>query len=145
MASSLRHGLQALPQHCHAALICLGDMPSVDARTIKRLCAVWRPGLDYVRPVHADLPGHPVVVSRSLFSQLAALQGDRGAKAVLAKVSPERRRLIEAGPNCLSDIDTPAVLRRVARERRLRRGAGLAINRGDSQNQSEGVPGSFMV
>lgn len=115
MASSLRLGLRALPDSCAAALICLGDMPSIDARLIRRLRSAWHAGLDYARPIHAGTGGHPVLISRRLFAHIDQLRGDRGARAVFDQVPAARRRLIDAGPGVLADIDTPAALRQYAR------------------------------
>lgn len=117
MASSMQRGLGALPSHCDAALICLGDMPAIDARLLRRLRTAWQPGLDCVRPVHAGIAGHPVLISRNLFTPIQALDGDQGARSVLAQVSPARRRLIKADANSVADIDTPATFRAYRRRR----------------------------
>jgi molybdenum cofactor cytidylyltransferase len=135
MAESLRCGLAALPTCCDAALIMLGDMPGIDKRTISRLCRLWRPGLDYVRPVCGGRPGHPVIVSRRLFADLARLDGDRGAKAILDQVPATRFRVVDAPAGCLRDVDTPAAARRIER----------SFNRGHSQNQTGTISSSFMV
>lgn len=111
MAGSVQQGLGALPRHCDAALICLGDMPGLNARLLRRLRAAWQPGLDCVRPVRSGVAGHPVLISRDLFAPIQALDGDQGARAVLAHVPPARRRLIEAGAGSVVDIDTPPALR----------------------------------
>ena len=135
MAESLRCGLGALPTRCDAALIMLGDMPGIEKRTISRLCRLWRPGLDYVRPVCAGRPGHPVIVARRLFPDLARLDGDRGAKAILDQVPATRFRVLDAPAGCLRDVDTPAAARRAER----------SFNRGHSQNQTGTISSSFMV
>ena len=135
MDHSLRCGLRALPASCQAALILLADMPNLERRTVARLCRLWRPGLDYVRPVCRGRPGHPVVVARHLFAELAALAGDQGAKAVLEQVPKERYRVIESPPGCVQDVDTPAALRH----------AQKTFNRADSENQTVSIHSSFMV
>ncbi|WP_348765261.1 nucleotidyltransferase family protein [uncultured Salinisphaera sp.] len=135
MAQSLHYGLQALPSRCQAALILLADMPNLERRTVARLCRLWRPGLDYVRPVCRGRPGHPVIVARRLFAELATLEGDQGAKAVLEQVPTERCRLIEAPPGCVQDVDTPTALRH----------AQKTFNRTDSENQTVSIRSSFMV
>lgn len=117
MATSLQQGLRALPSACHAALIYLGDMPGLDATIVRRLRAVWHPGLDYARPVSHDRMGHPVLISRRLFAAILALDGDQGARSVFQRVPMGRRRLVPAGPETVRDIDTPAALRACARAR----------------------------
>ncbi|GAB3684299.1 nucleotidyltransferase family protein [Salinisphaera aquimarina] len=115
MATSLQQGLIALPSRTDAALICLADMPGMSVDHIQRLCAQWHAGLDYLRPVHAGVPGHPVLVSRRLFASIGALTGDRGAQAVLSRVPDARRRLVPARQDSVVDIDTPRALRRALR------------------------------
>lgn len=111
MAGSLQLGLGALPVACHAALICLADMPAINTQLLRRLCAAWHPDLDYVRPVHRGRPGHPVLISRRLFGAIDKLNGEQGARTVFARIPAERRRLIETDASCIVDIDTPKALR----------------------------------
>jgi molybdenum cofactor cytidylyltransferase len=115
MSESLRVGVASLPDRCSAALICMGDMPALPPALVRRVLRAARPPLDYVRPVCGGRPGHPVHVSERLFGALTRLEGDIGARNVLAGVAVSRRRLLAAGPNCLNDIDTPAALRRARR------------------------------
>jgi len=115
MAGSLRTGINALPDSCSAALICLGDMPCLDPRLIQRLRRSWRPGLDTIRPMHRGQPGHPVLVSRALFPALRGLRGDRGAQSVLSTVPEHRRRFLVGPYASIADIDTPAALRETRR------------------------------
>jgi molybdenum cofactor cytidylyltransferase len=111
MAHSLRHGIQAAERlGCAAAIVCLADMPLVAPATIDRLIRAWAQST--IRP-HAVLPvwrgerGHPVLWDRERFAALLALDGDRGARAVLQ--APGTRRLeIDAGdPGVVADFDTP--------------------------------------
>ena len=145
MASSLRCGLAALPQACHGALICLGDMPDIEPRLVLRLRDAWHAGLDYVRPVSQRLPGHPVLVSRQLFPAMAALEGDGGAKAVLDGVPRDRYRLVAARDTSLRDIDTPAALRRAANARRPPTGRRSTTNQTQTRDQRYTALRSFMV
>jgi len=117
MASSLRTGLAALPRHCDAALVCLGDMPFVRRDDVRRLCSAWHSGVDYIRLGSAKRPGHPVLIARSLFPALAALRGDRGAQPVLDKVPDDRAGWL-GGAGARDDIDTPQALRALRQRRR---------------------------
>lgn len=112
MAGSLKLGLGGLPSGTSKAFLCLGDMPGVDARLLRRLERVWRPELDFVRPVCRRRPGHPVLVSARLFAAFETLSGDRGARAVLAAVPARRQRRVPWHAGCIIDADTPAALRR---------------------------------
>lgn len=115
MAGSLRAGIAVLPRYCNGVLICLGDMPALDRRIIRRLLLAQRSRWDYVRPVSSGRPGHPVLISRRLFKPIVAGRGgDSGAQAVLSGVPRTRRGLIPAGRACVDDIDTPQALRHAA-------------------------------
>ncbi|HEX7390109.1 MAG TPA: molybdopterin-binding/glycosyltransferase family 2 protein, partial [Acidiphilium sp.] len=59
MAESLKAGIAALPETAGAALICLGDMPLVDAATLDRLIAAYDPdeGRSIVIPTHRGKRG----------------------------------------------------------------------------------------
>lgn len=118
MAGSLRLGIAALPASAPKAFLCLSDMPGIDARLLQRLSRAWQPELDFVRPVCRKRPGHPVLVSRRLFTAFESLTGDAGAKPVLAQVPCERQRRIPWHEGCILDTDTPAALRRAQRHYR---------------------------
>lgn len=111
MASSLRTGLQALPTCFGRAWLCLGDMPHIDRLNWRQLQGRHKPGIDYVRPLANGVPGHPVLLSRTLFADLQTINGDQGAKHILEAVPTSRRCLLEMGTQCLHDVDTPAASR----------------------------------
>jgi len=112
MASSLRRGIAALPPATTKAFLCLGDMPAVDASLLRRLTLAWQPELDVVRPQWRGQPGHPVLIHARLFAAFNDLYGDRGAKAILARVPSTRQKRVPWHAGCLLDTDTPAMLRR---------------------------------
>lgn len=113
LASSLRVGLDSLRDHAAGALILLGDQPLVHPRTVEALLRSWR--REGARAAAAagyeggDAPGPrwrpPVVLDRSLFSELRSLSGDEGARQYLA-AHPE---LVDVVPTTdpPHDVDTP--------------------------------------
>ena len=71
--------------------------------------AAFGPGRDLVVAVHRGIPAHPVLFGRSLFSELAALSGDVGAREIVRRHEGEAVRIeVEALP----DIDTEEDYRR---------------------------------
>ena len=86
MSTSLRRGIAALPDACGGALICLGDMPSVDPQTLKTLIRAFEAtdGDVICVPVNRGRRGHPVLIGRSFFAEIHEIEGDRGARALLA-------------------------------------------------------------
>lgn len=114
MASSLKLGVASLPPGASKAFLCLGDMPGVDTRLLRRLRMAWQPDLDVVRPACRGRPGHPVLVSARLFPAFETLSGDYGAKSILATVPTVRQKRVAWHAGCIIDTDTPAALRRAA-------------------------------
>ncbi len=119
LASSLRRGVAALPATCEGAVILLGDMPLVSAALIDRLIAAFERGLASTQiplaaaPVHAGVRGNPVLVGRGLFPAITALEGDRGARALIDAAG---ERLVECAVDddaALIDIDTQDALREI--------------------------------
>ncbi|NKF20722.1 nucleotidyltransferase family protein [Solimonas marina] len=105
MGASLRRGLSALPGHVDASVVCLADMPQLDAALLRRLRATYRRGDDAVVPVANGRRGNPVLLGRSLFASLRAqLHGDGGARRLIAQSAAVRE--LPADHAALLDIDT---------------------------------------
>lgn len=108
MASSLHIGLKAMRPEIEAAMILLGDQPLVGPRTVAALMRAWR--REGSRPAVAvaqetDDWAPPVVLSRELWPEVHALQGDAGARQLL-RGRPELLDIVPA-PGRPDDIDTP--------------------------------------
>ena len=105
MASSLRVGLAALDPACSAALIVLGDGPSLAAEAIRRVAVAAEGASGLVSARYGDRNGHPVAIPRALWPQLPQ-EGEEGAR-VLGKpvVLVDCSDLPPPG-----DADTPAEL-----------------------------------
>jgi molybdenum cofactor cytidylyltransferase len=109
LASSIRVGLAQAPVDARGALIALADQVAVTADDLRQLVAVWERQPDHiVAAQYADTTGVPAIFPVDLFRELAELQGDRGARAVLAR-HPERVIAVPM-PSAARDIDTPADL-----------------------------------
>ena len=108
-SASLRAGLDALPDDCRAAAILLGDQPGMTSDIIDTVLAAFAASdLPIARPVYGDAlePGHPVVIDRRLFADLTAIEGDAGARQLLAERADDVLQCILPG-NAPRDIDTP--------------------------------------
>lgn len=87
LSASLKAGVAALPDTVRGAVILLADMPFVTAGVIDRLIARFETAPaepDAVVPLWNGRQGNPVLIGRALFPEVAKLEGDRGAKALLA-------------------------------------------------------------
>lgn len=89
LASSIRAGLAALQQARPApaaAILMACDQPLVTAGILARLAAAYRESRNpVVACAYAGTLGVPALFDRSLFGELRALKGDRGAKAVIER------------------------------------------------------------
>ena len=105
-ASSLRAGITALPASVDAALIALGDQPSLAPSIIPALLAARRttPKL-IVAPRYRDGQGNPVLFKREIFPELLRLTGDQGARPILQK-EPARVQWVELDLPMPPDVDT---------------------------------------
>jgi molybdenum cofactor cytidylyltransferase len=105
--SSVGVGVSALPAGTDAVLIALGDQPGVPAEVIPALIeALKQPGKAIAAPRYADGLGNPVLFGSSVFQELLALGGDRGARSVIER-DPSRLAVVEVASPMPRDIDTP--------------------------------------
>ena len=111
LSTSLIRGIDAVDLASDAALLCLGDMPQVEAHTIRALVAAFDPvhGKAVCVPVHDGKRGNPVLWSRALFPRLRELRGDVGAKHLMAEMPDRVLDVPVQRDSVLLDIDTPAV------------------------------------
>ena len=83
-----------------ALLICLADMPLVTADHLTALVAAWRTGGGVVASSNEGVATPPAIFPRSIWPILERLEGDRGARDIIAAA-----RLIPASAHALRDID----------------------------------------
>ena len=112
LSTSLKAGIAAVPPQADGAIVCLGDMPQVDAKLIDRLIAAFDPekGALVVVPVMDGKRGNPVVWSRRFFPELGGLGGDVGARHLIASYPEAVAEVPVAGRGALFDVDTPDAL-----------------------------------
>jgi len=113
LSTSVKAGVLALPEDCDGFIVCLGDMPTVRTADIDRLIAAFNPveGRAICIPVHHGKRGNPVLFARRLSVEMAALEGDTGAKRLIGAHEDEVCE-VETDSGVLLDIDTPEALTR---------------------------------
>ncbi len=112
LATSVKAGIAAVPEIADGAVVCLGDMPLIDAKLIDRLVEVFAPdrGSLIVVPVAGGRRGNPVLWSRRFFPELMALDGDVGARHLIARHLEAVTEVEVPGNSAFLDIDTPEML-----------------------------------
>ena len=125
LGTSLRAGIAAVPADSDAAIVCLGDMPRVDAALMNRLIAVFDPdrGALVVVPTFEGKRGNPVLWSRRFFPDLMAIEGDVGARHLIGRYSEAVAEVTVEGKAALVDVDTPEALSGVKAEMEAAAGA----------------------
>ena len=118
LGTSLKTGIGALPADTDGVIVCLGDMPQVDAKLIDRLIEAFDPegGALVVVPTIDGKRGNPVVWSRRFFPDLMTVEGDVGARHLIGRYSEVVAEVPLTGTAALTDVDTPEALMAVKAE-----------------------------
>jgi molybdenum cofactor cytidylyltransferase len=116
--TSLKAAIAGLPAEVDGAILCLGDMPQVDAALIDRLIGAIDPdkGALVAVPTIDGKRGNPVVWSRRFFPDLTAVEGDVGARHLIGRYAEAVVEVPVSGNAALTDIDTPEALEAVKAE-----------------------------
>ncbi len=112
VAASLRAGIAALAE-ADAVLITLADQPLITPQVIAAILDQLDRAEPSARATYDGAPGHPVLIKRELYAEVAQLRGDTGARGLL-----ERRGVftLEVGHLCRADdVDTPEDLEAIRR------------------------------
>jgi molybdenum cofactor cytidylyltransferase len=118
LGTSLRTGVAAVPAQADGVIVCLGDMPQVDAALIDRLIVALDPGKGALvaLPTIDGQRGNPVVWSRRFFPDLMAVEGDVGARYLIGRYAEAVIEVPLTGNAALTDIDTPEAFEAVKAE-----------------------------
>ena len=118
LSTSVKAGIAAAPADADGVIVCLGDMPQVDAVLIDKLVAAFDPerGVLVVIPTIDGKRGNPVVWSRRFFGELSALDGDVGARHLIASYAEAVVEVPVTGQAAFADVDTPDALAAVRAE-----------------------------
>jgi len=111
LSQSLQAGVKAAGD-ADGLFVFLGDMPLVPHDAATHLATAI--GSHYAAmPFHESKPGHPVLLSRAAFADIAALEGDAGLGRLLRSRDDVVR--VECGSALIhADVDRPADLTTLA-------------------------------
>lgn len=106
-STSLRCGLRAVDPRVAAVMFLLGDQPHVGAEIINTLIRAFRESAaPIVVPTYGGTAGNPALFAREIFPELAAIEGDRGAREIVQRYGDRVLRVpVSDGPPP-RDIDT---------------------------------------
>ena len=109
LSHTIQLGLTAL-RDCSGVMFLVSDQPLLRRESIALLASRWRQQPDHAAALsHSGVRGNPCIFPAGLFSELMALQGDRGGSTVLRR-HEEDLILVDAPERELSDVDTEQAL-----------------------------------
>ena len=109
MGASIAAGVSA-SSNASGWLVLPGDMPLLKSSTLQKVAAALRDHPVAYAQYHGRR-GHPVGFSAELYSELINLQGDDGARRLVARYPADAIEVDDAG--VLVDVDTVADLAQV--------------------------------
>ena len=108
MLESIQCGLAAQRSEAEATLICLGDQPQVQERSVRMVCDAFRGSKsNVVVPSYQMRRGHPWLVARPLWGEILDLRSPRSPRDFLNAYSREIEYVEVENPSILEDLDTP--------------------------------------
>jgi molybdenum cofactor cytidylyltransferase len=107
-STSVRSGIEALPDTVEAVIFLLGDQPQLPVSFLEKMIAAYRSNAQSF-PIFISAfqgrRGNPVLFDKSVFQELRALEGDAGGRLIFSK-HPLYLIPVE-DPGMLLDIDSP--------------------------------------
>jgi len=112
LSTSVKAGIGAAPKDADGVIVVLGDMPQVDSALLDKLIDAFDPehGALVVMPTIDGKRGNPVLWSRRFFSELMTLDGDVGARHLIASYPEAVVEVPVTGQGAFADVDTPEAL-----------------------------------
>lgn len=110
MGENLARAIQATPCRGDGDIgwvVALGDMPCLQAQTVRDVADALRAGQDLAAPFFRGRRGHPVGFSRRHGPELQTLRGDRGAAELLLREAHLLHQVHVNDPGILVDLDAP--------------------------------------
>jgi molybdenum cofactor cytidylyltransferase len=107
VASLILKTLQAEAVNTWQILLALADMPFIHPTSYQRVVESLEQGASIVRPEYQGHTGHPVGFSAQWWTPLLALEGEHGAREMIAQ-HPDQLTLVACDdPGSIFDIDHP--------------------------------------
>lgn len=111
LSTSIACGIRALSDGVSSALIVLGDMPFVTSDMIDALAKTASENPNHIIvSTHEGKRGNPVLWPRAFFEELRSIQGDVGARHIMA-ANQDRVIEVELGEAASLDLDTQEAVR----------------------------------
>ena len=115
-STSVRAGIESLPEGIAAAVFILVDQPFISSELIKKIRTIQAQSqAQIIHPQVNDQPANPVLFDNSLFGALSSLEGDTGGRILFEEYPPRIFSWID--DRIQKDIDTPEDYQNMLSER----------------------------
>ena len=107
MFSSVKCGLEAVPDAADAVMVLLGDQPMIQADEMDQLIASYRDSEKEISiATHEKKRGHPILFGRKFISEITGYSGEASLRDLLQKHPSEILEIKTGNDRILRDIDT---------------------------------------
>ncbi len=108
MLESIQLGLQEQTAEVEAVLICLGDQPQIEERSVRLVCRAFKETLsNLVIPSYQNRRGHPWLAARTLWGEVLKMKPPQTPRDFLNAHAGNIHYVNVETPTVLQDIDTP--------------------------------------
>ena len=108
MLSSIQAGLMRKKAEASAALICLGDQPQVQGRSVQRILQEYKDiSASIIVPSYQMHRGHPWLVAREYWEEILQMHAPDSPREFLERHRREIHYVEIDSPSILQDLDTP--------------------------------------
>jgi len=108
MSTSVKIGLQTLPETVQSVIFLLGDQPLMSSVEINKIINDYyrNQGFSIIHAKYQGIKGHPVLFKKNMFPHLLKINGDEGGKSVIKKFE-DHVYYSEMNRKAIPDVDTP--------------------------------------
>jgi len=108
MLSSIQCGIREMREQAQAVLVCLGDQPQVQQKSVRAICDAYKATAStLIVPSFRRKRGHPWLVARPLWDELLALEPHQTPRDFLKQHADEIHYVDVDNASILADLDTP--------------------------------------
>lgn len=109
MLSSLKRGMETLPENTSGMMVVLGDQPSLEPKVLyKVLKAYSEHDRQIVMPSFQMRRGHPFIIGRPYWREIMALKGNQTLREVIQRYTSDILHVDVGTDSILRDVDTPS-------------------------------------
>ncbi len=113
MLSSVRCGLQSLPEKCQAVMVVLGDQPSITTGLVDQMLQAFATtDKSILVPLYKGKRGHPILLSLLYRDEILTHYDDVGLRGLLHSHPNDIHELTVSNASVLCDMDYPEDYRR---------------------------------